>query len=406
MAREMGYSSFFALQVADYGMTVQEMMALLDGTLAATAPLYDGLHCWARHTLAGPLQAAGPAPAARPLAGQPLGPELARPGRGRRPGPLLASRTTPSAVLRRPRQFYVSLGFPRLPETFWRRSDLYPVPAGGPRKKNGHASAWHIDGERDVRSLMSVEPNQHWFGTAHHELGHIYYYLAYARPEVPYLLRTGANRAFHEAVGELARLASQQPPYLRRIWVLRAPARSPSRPAGCWPRPWTRSCSCAFAAGTMTHFERDLYEAGLPAGRVAGALVAIRRALPGHRPARAPRPAELCDACTKTHLNDDPAQYYDYALATLIKFQLHDHICRKILKQDVRACDYGGQQAGGRLPAHPAVGRRHPRLARGRSRRPPASRHRAPLRPAGVSSRPLHARARARRNQGKDCRRD
>src|SRR6185369_223457 len=45
VAREMGYSSFFALQVADYGMTVDEMMALLDTTLETTKPIFDGLHC-------------------------------------------------------------------------------------------------------------------------------------------------------------------------------------------------------------------------------------------------------------------------------------------------------------------------------------------------------------------------
>ena len=59
------------------------------------------------------------------------------------------------------------------------------------------------------------------------------------------------------------------------------------------------------------------------------------------------RDPELCDACTKTHINDDAAEYYDYALATLIKFQLHDHICTKILKQDVRACDYSGNKEVG-----------------------------------------------------------
>ena len=52
VARAMGYSSFFALQVADYGMTVPEMMALLDQTLETTRPLFDGLHCWAKNALA------------------------------------------------------------------------------------------------------------------------------------------------------------------------------------------------------------------------------------------------------------------------------------------------------------------------------------------------------------------
>ena len=35
----------------------------------------------------------------------------------------------------------------------------------------------------------------------------------------------------------------------------------------------------------------------------------------------------------------------------LIKFQLHDHICTKILKQDVRACDYSGNKEVGDVPA-------------------------------------------------------
>ena len=68
---------------------------------------------------------------------------------------------------------------------------------------------------------LSVEPNADWWETTHHELGHIYYFLGYSRPEVPLLLREGANRAFHEAVGELARLASMQTPTLQRLGLLR-----------------------------------------------------------------------------------------------------------------------------------------------------------------------------------------
>ena len=145
---------------------------------------------------------------------------------------------------------------------------------------------------------MSVEPDERWFGTAHHELGHIYYYLSYARPEVPYLLRAGANRAFHEAVGELARLASEQPPYL---------ARSACCAAGQEPDPngWLLQSALdsivflPFAAGTMTHFEHDLYEAELPPAEWQDALVAIRGRYQGVAPP-GPRPPELCDACTKT----------------------------------------------------------------------------------------------------------
>jgi peptidyl-dipeptidase A len=103
-----------------------------------------------------------------------------------------------------------------------------------------------------------------------------------------------------------------------------------------------------FAAGTMTHFEHDLYEADLPPGEWQARWWQYVARYQGVQAPRA-RADELCDACTKTHLNDDPAQYYDYALASLIKFQLHDHICSQILRQDVRACDYSGSPEVGRF---------------------------------------------------------
>ena len=341
VAKEMGYHSFFALKVADYGMTVDEMMKLLDDTLATTKPLYDGLHCWAKNQLASRYKQ-------RPSKLIPahwIGNRWAQswPGlvEAASLDPLFKG-SSPENIVRSAETFYTSLGFEKLPPSFWERSDLYPVPPGVPRKKNSHASAWHIDHNRDVRSLMSVEANEQWFGTAHHELGHIYYFLAYSRPEVPFLLREGANRAFHEAVGDLAKLASQQTPYLLKIGVI---------PEGKAPDPggWLLQSALdsivflPWSAGTMSHFERDLYENELPPADWQGKWWDYVAEFQGVVPPGGRDPA-LCDACTKTHINDDPAEYYDYALATLIKFQLHDHICTKILKQDVRACDYSGNK--------------------------------------------------------------
>lgn len=344
VAREMGYSSFFALQVADYGMTVKEMMALLDATLATTRPLYEALHCYAKNALA--KRYARPVPPTIPAHW--IGNRWAQ----RWPGLIEEASldsyfkgAKPETIVKSAESFYTSLGFSPLPESFWKKSDLYPLEANAARKKNAHASAWHIDHEQDVRSLMSVEANQQWFGTAHHELGHIYYFLAYSRPEVPPLLREGANRAFHEAVGELARLASEETPYLHKVGVL--PATVTPDPKG-----WLLQSALdsivflPFSAGTMSHFEHDLYEDELPPTEWQKRWWDYVARYQGVVPPAA-RPDELCDACTKTHINDDPAQYYDYALASLIKFQLHDHICTKILGQDVRACDYSGQKAVG-----------------------------------------------------------
>jgi len=346
VARAMGYSSFFALQVADYDMTVSEMMGLMDGTLSAVAPLFDQLHCLAKHRLAERYRR----PVPRLLPAHWLGNRWAQswPGlvESANLDPYFASKSR-ATIVRTAEDFYVSLGFPRLPESFWTRSDLYPVERASPRKKNSHASAWDIDGESDVRSLMSVEPNAQWFGTAHHELGHLYYDLAYNRPEVPYLLRAGANRAFHEAIGDLAELASEQVPYLRKLGILRQ-GQEPSSSDALLATALDAIVFLPFAAGTMTHFEHDLYEGELPAADWQARWWQHVRRYQGVEAPRA-RGDELCDACTKTHLNDDPAQYYDYALASLIKFQLHDHICTKLLKQDVHACDYSGSTETGRF---------------------------------------------------------
>jgi peptidyl-dipeptidase A len=345
VAKEMGYSSYFALQVADYGMTVPEMMTLLDSTLETTRPLFDQLHCWAKNTLAARYKK----PAPKMIPAHWIGNRWAQEWPGlideANLDPLFKG-SSPETIVKSAENFYVSLGFPRLPDSFWKKSDLYPVPAGSARKKNSHASAWHIDHAGDVRSLMSVEPDEQWFATAHHELGHIYYYISYSTPAVPMLLREGANRAFHEAVGELAKLASQQTPYLVKVGVMPR-GKEPDAMAWLLQSAMESIVFMPFSAGTMSHFERDLYEANLPPSEWQKKWWDYAGQYQGVEPPVSRYDDALCDACTKTHINDDAAQYYDYALASLIKFQLHDHICTKILKQDVRACDYSGNKEVG-----------------------------------------------------------
>ena len=345
LAREMGFSSFFDLQVADFGMSVDEMMALLDGFVETMAPLYAELNLWTRRQLAARYGEEVP----EKLPAHWLGNRWAQSWPGLVDAVDLDSlfeEMTAEEIVERSEAFYVSMGFPELPDVFWEKSDLYPVEPGSGRKKNTHASAWHVDLDHDVRSLMSVQPNARWFGTAHHELGHIYYYLAYTRPEVPVLLRRGANRAFHEGIGELISVAANQAPYLRAIGVLPEDAKIDQMG---WLLNEALSETVAFlpfAAGTMSHFEHDLYEEELPPEKFNERWWQYVDRYQGVVPP-SPRGARSCDGCTKTHVNDDPAQYYDYAIATVLKYQLHDHIVRKILQEDPRSCNYlGNKQVG------------------------------------------------------------
>ncbi|HSW51063.1 MAG TPA: M2 family metallopeptidase, partial [Bryobacteraceae bacterium] len=105
--------------------------------------------------------------------------------------------------------------------------------------------------------------------------------------------------------------------------------------------------SLAFSAGTMTRFEHNLYEKKLPADQFNRDWWELASRYQGIRPP-APRGEEFCDACTKPQIVEDAAQYYDHALAGLIKYQLHDYIARQILRQDPHSCNYYGNKEVGK----------------------------------------------------------
>lgn len=346
VAREMGHEDYFGFQVSNYGMSTPEMMDLLERLIEETRPLYAQLHCFARYELAR-RYGVDEVPALIPAhwIGNRWGQSWPGLVQGIEMDSLMEGRE-PEWLVRQAERFYVSMGFPELPRTFWERSDLYPVPEGETRRKNAHASAWHVDYEQDVRSLMSVEPTWDWFTTTHHELGHIYYYLSYSRPEVPPLLRRGANRSYHEGIGDLIGLAASQPPYLQQIGLLREGQRIDERR---WLLDEALTGAIVFlpwSAGVMSHFEKELYADELPADRLNDRWWELVAQFQGIAPPEE-RPDAACDACTKTHINDDAAQYYDYALAEVFVYQLHDHICRNILGQDPHACNYYGRREVG-----------------------------------------------------------
>ncbi len=348
VARELGHSNYFALQVAGYGMTADEMLKLNDEFLRELRPLYLQLHTWAKHKLAAkygqPVPARIPAHWINNRWSQEWGGLVEAASLDR-----YFTNRTPESITKTAEQFYVGLGFPPLPKTFWSRSDLFPAAAGSGRLKNSHASCWHVDLQDDIRSLMSVESNPWWFYTAHHELGHGYYFMAYTRPEVPPLLRTGANPAFHEGIGEQIALAAGQTPYLKTVGVLPADYQE-DQTATLLETALSHAVPFLFwASGTMTHWEHDLYAKDLPPSEYNARWWRHVADFQGVEPpaGAGTRGEEFCDAATKTHINDNPAYYYSYAIATVQKFQIHDHIARRILHQPPQSCDYAGNKEVG-----------------------------------------------------------
>ena len=351
VVQSLGYNDFFTYQVSNYGMSSDEMISLCKQINRELYPLFRELHTYARYELAKKYKQTNvpdylPAHWVPNRWSQDWSSMVEV--KGINLDSLLGKKSA-EWVVQEGEAFYKSLGYPALPQSFWQKSSLYPLPPGTPYKKNNHASAWHVDLQQDVRSLMSVEPNTEWFETVHHELGHIYYYINYTNDSVPPILREGANRAFHEAMGSMIGMAAMQKPFLQSKGLLAIDAKSDDTQK-LLQEALNYIVFIPFATGTMTEFENDLYKNNLPADQFNKRWWELAKKYQGIEPPDV-RGEEYCDAATKTHINDDAAQYYDYALSYVILFQLHDYIATKILKQDPHATNYFGNKEVGKFLA-------------------------------------------------------
>jgi peptidyl-dipeptidase A len=342
----LGYNDFFTYQVSDYGMTTDEMLGLNKQLVKDVWPLYRELHTWARYELAKKYNAEVPE----------MLPAHWLPNRWGQDWSALVNvegidldgvleEKGSEWLVKQAERFYVSLGFEALPQSFYDSSSLYPAPAGAGYKKNNHASAWHMDLQKDIRCLMSVVPNAEWYETTHHELGHIYYYVSYTNPDVPPLLRSGANRCFHEAIGSMLGLAAMQKPFLENLELIPAGIETDETQT-LLKEALNYIVFIPFSAGLMSHFESELYVNSLPKDSYNKTWWNMKSKFQGVVPPTE-RGEEFADATSKTHINNDAAQYYDYALSYVLLFQIHNHIAKNILHQDPRATNYYGNKEVG-----------------------------------------------------------
>jgi len=342
----LGYKDYFAYMASEYNMSSEEMIELTRSFITDVWPLYRELHTWARYELAEKYKQ--PVPDYIPadwlpnrwgqdwtalvtVEGLDIDPEL--------------KKHDPEWIMQQGEAFWMSLGFDALPETFWEKSSLYPVGPDAGYSKNNHASAWHMDLDKDVRSLMSVEANTEWWSTVLHELGHIYYYMSYSNPDVPMVLRTGANRGYHEAFGTMIGLASLQKPLLESQGLIK-PGIATNDTLKLLSEALDYIVHIPWGSGVMTEFEYAVYAQNLPKDQFNAKWWELVKSYQGIVPP-AERGEQYCDAATKTHINDDPASYYDYSISNVLLFQFHDYIAKNILKQDPHATNYWGSKETG-----------------------------------------------------------
>ena len=232
-AQAFGYDDLGKLWQSKYDMSPAEFDADTARLFDQVKPLYDELHCHVRAKLGehygeDKVLQDGPIPAH--LLGNMWAQEwgfiydLMEPYPGVSDldvdAALKRKNYSPQEMVRSAEDFYVSLGFDRLPDTFWERSQFT-----APRDRDVvcHASAWNLDADDDLRIKMCIKQTYEELRVIYHELGHNYYQRAYNQQ--PLLFRDGANGGFHEAIGDAITL-SMTPEYLAEVGLVASAAQS------------------------------------------------------------------------------------------------------------------------------------------------------------------------------------
>ena len=226
-AAELGYADVGAMWRSRYDLDPDEFASEMDRLWGQVKPLYDELHCHVRANL-NEQYGDEVVPLDQPIRADLLGnmwaqtwstlndlvaPEGAAPSYDLTEQ-LVANGYDALKIFKTGEDFFSSLGFDPLPDTFWERS-LITKPAD--REVACHASAWDLDWADDIRVKMCTSVTADDFRTVHHELGHNYYQRAYQNQSV--LFQTGANGGFHEAIGDFVSL-SITPDYLKNLGLI------------------------------------------------------------------------------------------------------------------------------------------------------------------------------------------
>ncbi|WP_170309635.1 M2 family metallopeptidase [Litorilituus lipolyticus] len=226
-ANGLGYKDLGTMWRSNYDMPADEFAKELDRLWGQVKPLYDDLHCYVRSEL-GEQYGEDKVPQDQPIPAHLLGnmwaqtwgniydivaPDNADPGYDVTKQ-LAAHDYDEIKMVKGAENFFTSLGFEPLPETFWTRS-LFTKPAD--RDVVCHASAWDLDAKDDIRIKMCIQKTGEEFNVIHHELGHNFYQRAYK--DQPVFFQNSANDGFHEAIGDTIAL-SVTPKYLKEIGLI------------------------------------------------------------------------------------------------------------------------------------------------------------------------------------------
>ena len=249
--------------------------------------------------------------------------------------------------------FFLSIGFEPLPDTFWERS-LFVKPRD--RSVVCHASAWNLDpANNDLRIKMCIEKNEEDFVTIHHELGHIFYYQAYNH--LPTLFQGGANDGFHEAFGDLLTL-SITPDYLTQIDFISEKEASLAKedPIGLLMKQALDGVVVVPWALMLDKWRSGVFNGEIDETNLNSSWWRLREYYQGISTSTE-RSEEYFDPGAKYHIPGN-TPYTRYYLARIMQYQFHEALCNEIEFDGLlHECSiYGSKKAGDKIIATMAMG--------------------------------------------------
>ena len=369
-AKDLGYEGLTDLWFSQYDMPAEEFLAETDRVWDELKPLYDALHCHVRSELSEHYgeevvskEGVLPAHVLGNMWGQSWAnvydlvytPDNPNASSGIDLTKILEEKNIDEIEMTKiAENFFISLGFQPLPDTFWERS-LFVKPQD--RSVVCHASAWNLDADvNDLRIKMCIERNAEDFSTIHHELGHIFYYQAYNSTQ-PSVFQSGANDGFHEAVGDLLSL-SITPEYYNKIGLI---SEAEAKNATSDPISLLMQQALQGVVSVPWTLMLDKWRAGVFSGETSESQLndswwELREYYQGIGVPRE-RGADAFDPGAKYHIPGN-TPYTRYYLAQILQYQFHESLCNQMgFEGPLHECSiYDNELAGKKLRAMLSLG--------------------------------------------------
>jgi len=381
-AKEMGFADTGEMWRSGYDMTPVEIAAETDRLWGQVKPLYEQLHCYTRTKLEaqygsdkGQVNGLLPAHLMGNMWQQDWGNlwdmlepykgvgslditsalekeyqadyerELAKAGAGATIDKQFAAERAAQLdvakqMTERAQDFYTSLGMPKLPESYWAKTQfIKPLD----RDVVCHASAWDMNMAGDVRTKMCIKPNEEDFTTIYHELGHIYYDLAYNKQ--PPLFQGGANDGFHEAIGDTMVLA-MTPKYLNSIGMVGTPQQGNEALINSQMRMALAKVSFLPFGLMIDRWRWGVFDGSIKPDHYNQAWWDLKAKYQGVAPVT-PRGEDFFDPGAKYHVPGN-TPYTRYFLSHILQFQFYKGLCDASgYKGPLYDCTFYGNKVAG-----------------------------------------------------------